>query len=181
MQKRTLRKYLMLLLAAAVFAVVHESIHILAAVAFGEFKEFHLKPYGFEVEFKTPVSERAGAKWGIISGSSSFITITIGYIMFSLRRRMINLQNTNLYILEYWLTLSFLLLDPANLSIGPFIYGGDVNGIAVGFGLNQYIIQTTFFVLFLLNRELVVHKLFPLYNIETKHPLFQPLLKRRGS
>jgi len=50
LQKRTLRKYLMLLLAAAVFAVVHESIHILTAVVFGEFKEFHLKPYGFGVQ-----------------------------------------------------------------------------------------------------------------------------------
>lgn len=53
MQKHTLRKYLMLLLTVTIFVVVHESIHILAAIAFGEFKEFHLKPYGFEVEFKT--------------------------------------------------------------------------------------------------------------------------------
>lgn len=101
MQKRALRKYLMLLLAVAFFAVVHGSIHNLAALVFGEFKEFHLKPYGFEVEFKTPVSERAGVKWGIISGSSNLITITIGYVMFSLRKGMANLQNTSLYILGY--------------------------------------------------------------------------------
>lgn len=78
------------------------------------------------------------------------------------------------------LTLSFLLLDPVNLSIGSFIYGGDANGIAVSFGLNQYMIRAAFFGLFLLDRELVVQKLFPLYNVETKHPLFQPLLKWRG-
>jgi len=133
------------------------------------------------LEFRTPVSERAGAKWGIISGSSNFITIATGYVMFLLRKRMKNLQNINLYVLGYLLTVCFLLLDPVNLSIGPFIYGGDINGIAVGFGLNQYIIQAAFFGLFVFNRELIVQKLFPLYNVETKHPLFQPLLKQKGS
>jgi len=178
---KVLRKYLLLLLALAVFASVHEGAHILTAVAFGEFNGFYLKPYGFEVEFRTPVSERTGAKWGLISGSSNFITIAIGYVLYSQRRRMISLQNTTLYILGYWLTLCFLILDPLNLSVGPFIYGGDVNGVSVGFSVNQYIIQAAFLGLFLLNRELLVQRLLPLYKIETRHPLFQPLLKRKGS
>ena len=177
---KVLRKYLLLLLALAVFAAVHESVHILTAAAFGEFNGFHLKPYGFEVEFRTPVSERTGVEWGLISGSSNLATIAIDYVMYS-QRRMISLQNSTLYILGYWLTLCFLILDPLNLSVGPFIYGGDVYGVSVGFSVNQYIIQAAFLGLFLLNRELLVQRLIPLYKVETRHPLFQPLLKRKGS
>jgi hypothetical protein len=43
----------------------------------------------------------------------------------------------------------------------------------VGFGINQYLVQIVFFVIFLLNRELIMQKLLPVYGIKTKHPLFR--------
>ena len=70
-----------------------------------------------------------------------------------------------------------LILDALNLSIGPFLYGGDIGGLVVGFGVNQYLVQIACFIILLLNRELIVQKLFPLYNVKAKHPLFQPLIK----
>jgi len=65
-----------------------------------------------------------------------------------------------------------MLGDAFNLSVGPFIYGGDINGISKGVGVNRYIIQSIFFIVLLLNRELLVQKLLPVYGIKTKHPLF---------
>jgi hypothetical protein len=70
------------------------------------------------------------------------------------------------------LTLISLLADLFNLSVGPFIYGGDANGIAAGLGINRYIIQMIFLVVLLVNRELVAQKLFPMYNVPIKHILF---------
>lgn len=77
------------------------------------------------------------------------------------------------------MTFLFLFIDAFNLSIGPFLYGGDIGGIAVGFGLNRYLIQVIFLFILLLNRELIVQKLFPAYGVKSSHPLFQPLFKTR--
>ncbi len=76
------------------------------------------------------------------------------------------------------MTLISLLADPFNLSVGPFIYGGDANGIALGLGINRYVIQTIFLLVLLANRELVAQKLFPMYDVQVKHILFQPLIRR---
>jgi len=48
----------------------------------------------------------------------------------------------------YWLIVMFLLLDPLNLSVGPFLYGGDIGGIVAGFGVNQYLVQILSFAIF---------------------------------
>jgi len=71
----------------------------------------------------------------------------------------------------------FMLGDAFNLSTGPFIWGGDVQGIALGTGINQYVIQSLFFFILLLNRELIVLKLLPEFKIKTRHPLMKPLVK----
>ncbi|MBC7344803.1 MAG: hypothetical protein H5U03_05205 [Clostridia bacterium] len=162
-----------------IFCLFHEGTHALIATAFGEYQAFHVRPYGLEVEFKTPVAEREGIKWGFISGTSNAFTIILGYIMFLARKKVTNLRSPFLRKLSYWLIFFLLLIDPLNLSVGPFIYGGDVGGVVAGFGINRYAVQGIFLMIFLFNRELIVQKLFPVYGIKTKHPLFQPWLERK--
>lgn len=169
-----MRKYLTVILAIIIFAIIHEGTHALMAMAFEEYEAFQVHPYGLEVIFKTPVAERQGIKWGFISGMSNFITIVLGYSMFLFRVKIARLQSSFLGSLGYWLIVLFLLVDALNLSIGPFIYGGDIGGIVVGFGINQYLVQIVFFVILLINRELIAQKLLPVYGIKTKHPLFRP-------
>ncbi len=170
-------KYLTLILAIIFFAIIHEGTHALMAMSFDEYQSFKVHPYGLEVIFKTPVAEREGIKWGFISGMSNLITIVLGYSIFLFRLKIVRLQSSFLGALGYWLIVLFLLVDALNLSIGPFIYGGDIGGIVVGFGINQYLVQIVFFVIFLINRELIAQKLLPLYGIKTKHPLFRPWIK----
>jgi hypothetical protein len=76
--------------------------------------------------------------------------------------------------LSYYATVLFLLLDALNLSIGPFLYGGDANGIAVGLGIDRLTIQAVFFIVLLVNRELIASKLMPLFDVHPKSILFQP-------
>lgn len=161
------------LLALAVFAVVHEAIHVLASLSFDEYRAFHIKPYGLEVEFKTPVPDRAGIKWAVISGASSILTCLLGYLLLMRRRQLCQTASRPLRGLTFWVSLLGLVADPLNLSIGPFLYGGDTSGITVGFGTKCLIVQIGSFVIFLLNRELVVRKLLPTYGIQTRHPLFR--------
>jgi hypothetical protein len=172
-----MRKYLTLILAIIIISIIHESTHALIAMTFDEYQVFQVHPYGLEVIFKTPVAEREGIQWGFISGMSNVVTLLMGYLMFLFRVKIARLRSSFLSALGYWLIILFLLLDALNLSIGPFIYGGDIRGIVVGFGINQYLIQFVFFVILLLNRELIAQKLLPVYGIKTKHPLFRPWIR----
>ncbi len=176
-----MKKYLTLILAVIIFAIIHEGTHAIIAMAFEEYQTFQVHPYGLEVIFKTPVTERKGIKWGFISGMSNVVTLLFGYLMFSLRAKITRLQSSSLSALGYWLIILFLLLDPLNLSIGPFLYGGDIGGIVVGFSINQYLIQIIFFVIFLLNREIIAQELLPAYGIKTRHPLFRPWIRLKES
>lgn len=173
-----MRKYLTFILATIIFAIIHEGTHAFIAMVFEEYQAFQVHPYGLEVIFKTSVAERQGIKWGFISGMSNVVTLLLGYLMFLFRVKIARLLRSSfLSALGYWLNILFLLLDSLNLSIGPFIYGGDIGGIVVGFGINQYLVQIVFFVIFLLNRELIAQKLLPAYGIKTKHPLFRPWIR----
>mgnify|MGYP001321727963 CR=1 FL=1 len=174
-----MRKYIILVIAVLTFIVLHEGAHLAVGYAYGEFESLRILPYGVEVIFKTPVEQRSGIQWGFISGSANALTLSLGYLFFLIRGKMASLNNNFWRNYVYYLTFLLLLIDPFNLSIGPFIYGGDIGGITAGFGLNQYLVQVIFLIILLLNRELIVQKLFPAFGVKTGHFLFQPLFFRR--
>jgi len=170
-----MRKLFLVALTMLIFIVVHEGTHALTATMFGEFGGFVVHSYGFEVRFNTPVPDRQGFKWAVISGSSNAITLCIGYILFANRNSLAKLQNRFARHLCYWLTTFFLILDALNLSILPEFFGGDVFGIAKGLGVNRHIIQVVFLGIFVFNRELLVARVFPAYDVKNVNPLWKPL------
>ena len=172
-----MKKWLAFLLAVAVIFTVHEGLHALTATIYGEYDAFHVRPIGLEVTVRTPVDERSGMKWAVFSGTSNLVTLMLGYLLLAFGRRVARSHSVFLKASIYYLTLLGLLLDPLNLSIGPFIYGGDVNGIAVGLGISRYLVQTIFFLILLANRELVAQKLLPMYDVKTEHPLLRPWVR----
>jgi hypothetical protein len=168
------KKWLAFLLTVLIWNALHEGTHVLVAKAYGEYEAFHVRPIGLEVEFSTPVAERGGIKWAFISGTSSLMTLLMGYSLLGLGRRFARARSTFLQACVYYLTFISLLLDPLNLSIGPFIYRGDAIGIGVGLGISRYMVQGVYLLLLLANHELVARKLVPMYNVETEHILFKP-------
>ncbi len=172
-----MKRWLTFLFAGLVLLTVHEGTHALMAMLYGEYEAFHVRPIGFEVTFRTAVDERSGIQWAIISGASNLVTLLMGYLLLVFGARLARLRSGFLRATTFYLTMLSLLADPFNLSIGPFIYGGDANGIAVGLGINRYLIQFIFLVVLLVNRELVAQKLFPMYNLQVKHILFRPLIR----
>ena len=172
-----MKKWLAFLLAVVILLAVHEGMHALMAVLYGEYEAFHLQPIGFEVQYRTPVEERDGIHWAYISGVSNLVTVLMGYLLLLSGEKLGRLRNVFLKGTFFYLTLISLLADPFNLSLGPFIYSGDANGIATGLGINRYVIQTIFLVVLLVNRELVAQKLFPMYDVQVKHVLFRPLIQ----
>lgn len=172
-----MRKWLAFVLALVVLATIHEVIHALVAAMYDEYEGFHIRPLGFEVTYNTDVIERSGIQWAFISGASNLATVSMGYVLLLLGERFARSSTSFLKLGIFYLTLLFLLVDPFNCSIGPFIYGGDADGIAVGLGISRYVVQCIFFLLLLLNRELLAQKLFPTYNVQVRHPLFRPWIR----
>jgi hypothetical protein len=169
-----MKKYIAFLLAVIIFFTLHEGLHALTALPFGEFEAFHIRPLGFEVTFNTPVVERSGSHWALISGASNIATILLGYLLLALTPRFTRLKSTFLQATAYYLAFLGLLLDPLNLSIGPLLYSGDAVGIAFGLGISPWMVQVVFGALFLLNHELLARVLVPGYGVETKHFLLRP-------
>lgn len=169
-----MKKWLAFMLAVLTYVALHEGAHTLVAAMFGELESFQIRPLGFEIVFRTPTDERAGLQWTFISGTSNVLTLLLGYSLLLFSEKCNRLQSSFLKASLFYITLFLLLMDAFNLSIGPFIYGGDANGIAVGFGINRYLIQALFFLVMLANRELVARKLFPAYHVQQRHPLFKP-------
>jgi len=175
------RKLLTLSFAVIVFAGMHEGLHALPAALYGEYQGFHVRTLGLEVVFNTPVAVRQGIKWAVISGLPNLATVAFGYILLVARGTLVSHRVRSIRDLAYRLTLVVLIADPLNLSVGPLIYGGDARGIAVGLGTSVAVIQGVAFLVLLVNRELVVQVLLPAYGVITTHPLFQPLIRVRGS
>jgi hypothetical protein len=176
----SMKRWLYFLFAAAIFAVIHEGMHAFVAFLFGEYESFHIRPFGLEVTFATPVEERQGIEWAFISGVSNLITLLLGYLLLILAGRLSRLRSVFWVATFFYLTLLLLLLDPLNLSLGPFIYGGDANGIALGLGVGRYWIQAFFFIVFLVNRELVAQKLLPAYGVKTDNFILKPWIPQRN-
>ncbi len=172
-----MKRWLAFVLAALVLLIVHEGTHALMAMLYGEYDALHLRPIGVEVTYRTAVDERSGIQWAFISGASNLVTVLMGYLLLMFGERLARLHSVFLRAIIFFLTMLSLIWDPFNLSVGPFIYGGDANGIAVGLGINRYIIQAISLVVLLVNREIVAQKLFPMYDVQVKHILFRPLIR----
>lgn len=152
-----MKKWFYFLFALVLYVVIHEHLHVLISLLFNEFDKIKFHWYGPEVIYLTPVEERIPEiKWFFISGFSNFFTLAIGYLLFLLRSKILNLNNTLIKNILYYVTVVFLLFDAVNLSIGPFIYGGDTLGIAAGLKINPWIIQIFFGIILLINRELII-------------------------
>jgi hypothetical protein len=180
------KKHAALFCALAGFVLLHEGGHALLGTLWGETVggRAHLWGLaGFEVLFRTPVEKRAGLRWAVMSGGPNVLTVLAGYGLYAFRTRLRGLRSPAPRfgrVLGYWATLFLLLLDPINLSVGPFLYGGDAHGVAAGFGVPVGVVQAVALGVLLTNRELVVRRLLPEWGIETRHPLLRPLPWRRG-
>ncbi|MEW6508278.1 MAG: hypothetical protein AB1432_11085 [Bacteroidota bacterium] len=167
--------WLLFILAYIIFSIIHEGSHAILASIFNEYSSFKILPYGFEVTYKTLVVDRSGLKWAVISGIPNLITLFIGYILFLNRKSFLNSRSEIKYLLLY-IVILFMIGDPFNLSIGPFIWGGDIFGITTGLSINQFVVQAIFFIILIINRELIAQKLLPDFSIKTKHILLRKWL-----
>jgi len=179
MNHSTMKRWVYFIVALALYMTVHEFFHAFMSALFHEFAEIRFHWYGPEVIFLTPVEERSpGIQWFFISGISNVVTMAIGYLLYSFRRKIIALESLLLKNILFYVAVVFLLFDAVNLSLGPFLYGSDACGIATGLNVKPWIIQALFGIILLINRELIVI-LLDCYGIVSRHILFRSWYRKR--
>lgn len=169
-----MKRWLSFVLAAGVLYALHEGVHVAMAEYYGEFAAIQGFPL-VQVLYRTPVEARQGLQWAWISGGSSLVTLLLGYGLLVLSRPLS--RGSKGFWRSFWfdLTLLGLWTDALNLSLGPFIYGGDAHGVARGLGVPLLLVQGFFWMVFLINREVTVRVLLPRYGVPTRHPFLRPL------
>jgi hypothetical protein len=119
--------------AALLHNVVHEAIHYLAALSFGEgVQQFRLLTNGWgtsQVVYGTPVIERSGWHWLIIAWAPAAVTTAIGYVVFVNRKRFVS-QLKPLNAQLWFVGVYFLLIDPLYFAVLSIPFGGDVGAVA---------------------------------------------------
>jgi hypothetical protein len=123
-------------IALLIHNLVHESAHYLAAIALGQpVLEFRFLTNGFgtsQVVYATPVAERAGYHWLAIAWLPSAVTVLLGYLIYSLRYRLLS-PNKSLNLFIWYAGLAFLCLDPLYFGVLSVFVGGDIQAVqAVG-------------------------------------------------
>jgi hypothetical protein len=174
------KSILSFLFAYIILVTLHEGAHAILALIYGEFADFIIKFYGYEVVYLTPPDQRTGLHWMFISGISSLLTIAFGYFFFLKKVHFVQLQGWLIRTTVFWVVILGLIMDPLNLSVGPFIYEGDALGIELGSGIPLLWIQLFFFAVFLINRELAAQVWLPAFGVHTRHPLLMPWFRYRG-
>lgn len=176
-----MKNWIYFLLAWILYMVIHEGIHSVVALLYGEYHSIVIHWYGPQVIFVTPVVERIpDIKWFAISGISNFATLLAGYILYSLKKKINLVKFTQIRSILYYVTILFLLCDAVNLSLGRFLYGGDVYGISAGIRIAPWVIQIFFGFLLIVNRELIIN-LLQSFGVSSTSFLFRPWYRKRIS
>src|SRR4030042_5943214 len=107
-----MKNWIYFLIAWILYLVIHEGIHEVVALQYGEYHSIVIHWYGPQVIFLTPVAERIpNIKWFAISGVSNFATLLTGYILYSLKGKINLMKSIQFRSILYYVTIVFLLFD----------------------------------------------------------------------
>lgn len=126
--KRSLRKWVSLFIAIIGYFLVHEGAHLVYAKSIGVFKQINFMSLGVQIDIYNELMTET--QMGIFCIVGAITTIIIGYIMVALINKIRKSKSQYFRAIIYYVTITFLLIDPIYLSvIYPFVGGGDMNGI----------------------------------------------------
>ena len=159
--KRT-SNYQYFVFAFLTYLFLHHAAHFVAATRLGVFHELIISPTCIKVVL-TPGTSFAGWRLALYSGLGSTLTISLGYLLFSLRRKILLMRRRAMKHYLYFLTMIFLLVDPLYIAVLSFVFCGDICGIAAGLGITCAFVRVLYGAVGSLNVYLVCSRLQPAY------------------
>ena len=122
------RQYIGIFAALAVYYVVHEGAHLIAALIIGTFRELRFLGPGIQVDVNA--ESMTDTQLGIFCVVGALATLIVAYALTFLREPVCRSKSRVFRASAYYVTIALLTLDPLYLSLLCGIFGGgDMNGI----------------------------------------------------
>lgn len=156
------RKWLCLIISIILYYIVHEGGHLIFASITNAFIKLKILGVGVQVIINDTILSNVEL---IIFNATGFIsTLLIGYILVFLTKNITKHKSKILKGICYYTTFIFMFLDPAYLSIlYKLVGGGDMNGLLLT-GINEFILELIFVVIFFINLLIFTKKVYPYYK-----------------
>jgi hypothetical protein len=159
--RRSLRKWIALLIAAVSYFVIHEGAHWIYAMYAGAFRQINFLGIGIQIDIYRELM--SDMQFGIFNLAAPVATIITGYILLAFTSKFLLIKSDYLRAVAYYLTIVFLILDPLYLSvIYPFVGGGDMNGIVML--MPELTARLIFGMLAIVNTVIVIKIIVPKYR-----------------
>jgi len=161
--KSITKRWLGCISGGIIYLVIHEGTHLVQAVIANNFEYIRIVGiFGIEIMMKEVPS---GIQLALFSGLSGIVTVTVGYVLYFLMPKILEIKKDFIKIILYYSTLVLLILDPIYLSVlHYFVGGGDMNGITKGLGISSLPISIIYGLIAIVNIYLIVKRVYPGYK-----------------
>lgn len=160
MSKR-IRQYIGIIVAIAVYYIVHEGAHLLTAIYYGCYKQINFMGLGIQVDVYAQTM--TNTQMGIFCLAGAVSTLFFGWLLIGLAKKICKLRSKVFKAAAWYTSLTILLLDPLYLSVlCGFFGGGDMNGIKLLFP--EAAVRIIFASIGIIHGMVVLKYLFPEYT-----------------
>ena len=114
MSKRK-RQYIGILVAIAVYYIIHEGAHLVAALLMGAFKQINFMGLGIQIDIFRKRLTDTQLGWFCLAGALA--TFTAAWILVLMSRKICTSQSSVFKAIMWYVSLALLMLDPLYLSV----------------------------------------------------------------
>lgn len=165
MSKRK-RQYIGILVAIAVYYIIHEGAHLVAALLMGAFKQINFMGLGIQIDIFRERLTDTQLGWFCLAGALA--TFTAAWILVLMSRKICTSQSSVFKAIMWYVTLALLMLDPLYLSVlCGFFGGGDMNGIRLL--LPEIAVRISFAIIAVIHLLVIWKCLLPKYSESFKN------------
>ena len=130
---RSVRQYIGIILAIAIYYIIHEGAHLLVGLYYGVFKQINFMGLGVQVDvYHTQMTD---FQMGVFCLAGAIATLICSWLLIIFCKRICAVKSELFRTIAWYTSLVMLLLDPLYLSVlCGFFGGGDMNGISLLLG-----------------------------------------------
>ena len=127
---RSVRQYIGIIFAVAIYYIIHEGAHLLVALYYGVFKQINFMGLGVQVDvYHTQMTD---VQMGIFCLAGVIATLICSWILILFCNSICSTKSKVFRTIAWYTSLVMLLLDPLYLSVFYGLFGGgDMNGISL--------------------------------------------------
>ena len=127
---RRVRQYIGLVVAVALYYVIHEGAHLAVALGMGTFKQINIIGLGIQIDVFAELMTPTQMGWFCVAGPLT--TSVVGWLLVGFAGKICSVESALIRTCAWYTSLTMLVLDALYLGVFyRWVGGGDMNGIAL--------------------------------------------------